>query len=128
MLKAIIAGRLGRDAEHRTTQGGTDICSFSVACDVGYGENKTTVWVDVAKFGAGASGLARILSKGDSVTVVGDLKTREHNGKTYLDCRADEIALQGGQGGERTKPQSDRQAGEQGGSNYDDLDDEIPPF
>lgn len=95
MLKVIIAGRLGKNAEHRTTQGGTDVCSFSVATDVGWGENKHTVWVDVAKFGKGAEGLTRYLTKGTSVTVVGDLSTREHEGKTYLNCRADDISLQG---------------------------------
>ena len=36
MLIATIAGRLGKDAEHKTV-GSSDLCSFSVAADVGYG-------------------------------------------------------------------------------------------
>lgn len=124
MLKVIIAGRLGKNAEHRTTQDGTDICSFSVATDVGWGDNKRTIWVDVAKFGKGAAGLTRYLTKGTSVTVVGDLSTREHEGKTYLNCRADDITLQGG---------GKSEGGSSGGGNssqggYDDLDDELAPF
>lgn len=120
MLKVTLAGRVGKDAEARSTQDGTDICSFSVACDIGWGDNKRTLWVDVAKFGKGAKGLADYVKKGDPITVVGDLSTREHDGKTYLNCRADEIALQGkGEGrGERKRPYDDPPA--------DDLDDGIP--
>ena len=32
MLMAIIAGRLGRDAELKKTKNDTSVCSFSVAC------------------------------------------------------------------------------------------------
>lgn len=131
MLKVTLAGRVGKNAEVRSTQGGTDICSFSVACDVGWGENKSTLWVDVARFGNGAKGIAPHIRKGDNITVVGDLSTREHDGKTYLNCRADEIALQGGGGaperGERKQPYNDNSGGG-GGSNYDDLDADSIPF
>lgn len=129
MLKTFFAGRVGKDAEHRTTQGGMDICSFTVACDTGYGENKSTVWIDVAKFGKGAQGLSRYIRKGDNITVTGDLTTKEHNGKMYLQCRADDVALQGGKSdnrGERRRSYDDPPANQGGG--YGDLDDEIPPF
>lgn len=108
MLKITVAGRLGRDAQYKTTQGGAELCSFAVAADVGFGENKQTYWVDVTRWGKGAEGLSRHLLKGTSVTVTGDLSTREYEGKTYLQCRADEVALQGGrQGGERKQPYDD---------------------
>lgn len=126
MLKVVIAGRLGRNAEHRRTQDGTDICSFPVACDVGWGENKRTIWLDVAKFGKGAEGLSKHLNKGDPVTVMGDLSTREHEGKTYLNCRADEVTLQGSKGdgrGERKRPYD-----EPVGNDYSDMDSEQIPF
>lgn len=126
MLKITVAGRLGRNAAHRTTQGGTDICNFSVACDVGWGENKTTYWVDVSKFGKGAEGLSKILRKGDAVAVMGDLSTREHEGKTYLQCRADEVTLLGGGDQRGERKQSYDSGNQAGGSNYDDLDDDIP--
>lgn len=121
MLKVTVSGRLGRNAKHTTTQGGTDICSFPVACDVGWGDNKTTYWIDVAKFGKGAEGLSRHLNKGDAVTVIGDLTTREHEGKTYLNCRADDIALQGGSKERQQEPAQQQER-------YDSLDDDLPPF
>jgi single-strand DNA-binding protein len=119
MLKVILAGRLGRDAQFKTLQDGTGRCSFAVACDVGFGERKQTYWVDVTKWGKGAEGLTRYLTKGTSVAVVGELSTREHEGKTYLQCRADDVTIQGG-GGQRQEPTGGAQAPS------DALDDDIP--
>lgn len=124
MLQLSIAGRLGRDAEHKQTQGGTDLCSFSVAADVGFGDSKQTVWVDVTKWGKGAQGLSGILRKGAAVAVTGEMSLREHNGKTYVQCRADNVTI-------LSTPQGSGQRQEQpdtGGNtpNPDDLDDDIP--
>lgn len=124
MLKLTIAGRLGKDAQHKQTQGGTDLCSFPVAADVGYGENKQTYWVDVTKWGKGAEGLARILRKGAAVTVIGELSTREHDGKTYLQCRADDVTIQSKIEGGRREP--DGSQGHASGFADDELDDQIP--
>ncbi len=128
MLNLSLAGNLGRDAEHKTTQGGQELCSFAVAVNVGFGENKTTVWVDVTRWGKGAEGLARILRKGSKVAVCGELSTREHNGKTYLQCRADNVTVQGTpDGGERREQAAPANQGGSGwGQNAPDLDDHIP--
>jgi len=121
MLNLTIAGNVGKDAEHKTT-GNSELCSFSVAVNVGYGENKTTQWVDVSKWGKGAQGLAGILRKGSRVAVTGELSLREYNGKTYLQCRADNVTiLSTPERGEAKKPYS-----EPAGGGYSDLDDEIP--
>ena len=126
MLKITVAGRLGRDAEFRTMQDGTGICNFAVAADVGFGDKKKTYWVDVAKFGKGSEGLSKILRKGASVAVTGELGTREHQGKTYLQCRADDITILGGaQGsGQRDNYQQERKPSPQPA--HDDLNDDIP--
>lgn len=127
MIIVTVAGNTGKDAEYKTTQGGTELCKFSLAGTVGYGDNKQTIWFDVTKWGKGAEGLSRVLLKGVKVTVSGELSQREHEGKTYLQIRADHIALQG-----------ERQAGQQsaGGSGSqsrpsrppfdDNLDDDVP--
>lgn len=95
MLQLFTAGNVGRDAEYKTTQGGHEICSFSLAAETGFGDNKATVWVDVSKWGKGAQGLARVLRKGSRVAVTGEMSLREHNGKTYVQCRADNIKILG---------------------------------
>ena len=127
MLIVTIAGALGRDAEYKTTQGGKSFCSFPVAASVGYGDNKTTIWVDVTRWGEGAQGLSRHLLKGSKVTVTGELSTREHNGKTYLQCRADHVALQGSRGdGPRSEEREQvRKVESVNAFADDDLD---PPF
>lgn len=124
MLKIVIAGRLGKDAQHKQTQSGTDLCSFPVAADVGYGESKQTYWVDVTKWGKGAEGLARILRKGTAVTVIGELSTREHDGKTYLQCRADDVTIQSKIEGGRREP--DGSQGHASSFADDELDTDIP--
>lgn len=104
MLIVTASGNLGRDAEFKTTQNGKEFCSFSVAASIGYGENKQTVWLDVSKWGAGAEGLARILRKGSNVTVSGEMSLREHNGKTYVQCRADHVSINSTPKGEGGAP------------------------
>jgi single-strand DNA-binding protein len=100
-LVATAVGNLGKDAEYKVSQDGKGRCTFSVATTSGYGDNKATTWVDVTRFGAGAEGLSKLLTKGTKVTAIGELSTREHNGKTYVQMRADHVILQGGRQGER---------------------------
>jgi single-strand DNA-binding protein len=131
MLQLSVAGRLGRDAEHKTTQGGTDLCSFSVAADIGFGDNKQTVWVDVTKWGKGAEGLARILRKGSSIAATGEMSLREHNGKTYVQLRADNVTILGTPQAQRVSGGYDREAARREIENARgpaDLDDDFPPF
>jgi single-strand DNA-binding protein len=126
MLNLTMAGNTGKDAEYKTTNG-SEFCSFSVAVNVGYGDKKTTVWVDVTKWGKGAQGLSGILRKGSKVAVSGELSMREHNGKTYLQCRADNVTIlstpdNGGATGQASQPPASTASS----SGFDDLDDDIP--
>ena len=123
MKQICIAGATGRDAEHKTTQSGQELCSFSVAVDDGYGDNKTTMWFDVTRWGKGADSLARILRKGSKVAVTGDLSTREHDGKTYLQVRADKVTIQS------TPKGSDAGSSDPGnGGKSNEWDDSTIPF
>jgi single-strand DNA-binding protein len=78
-------------------------------------------------FGKRGEVLAQYLTKGSKVTVCGDLSTREHEGKTYLQVRADQVTLQGG--GNRDKPEGGGggySAPPSGGAGGFDADDGIP--
>lgn len=126
-----IAGMLGKDAVFKTTQGGNQLCNFTVAVNTGYGDNKTVTWWDVTKWGKGTDKLAEMLAKGTKVSVSGEVSTREHEGKTYLQIRADHVTLQGGRG-EKHNDLTHRNQDGFGGSqrpsplDYGSLDDEIP--
>ena len=132
-MKAItIAGRLGKDAETRNTQAGDQVTGFTVAVDEGFGDKKRTLWFDCSFWGKRGAAVAQYLTKGSSVTVSGELSTREYEGKTYLTVRAHDLTLQGGnsQSGQRDSGQS--QQGGSGGysapptGGVPDMDDEIP--
>lgn len=121
MISITVAGNAGKDAVAKTTQGGDAFCSFSLPGTSGFGDKEQTVWFDVTKWGKGADGLAKHIVKGTPVTVTGELSTREHEGKTYLQIRADRVKLQGSRSG-----------GQQSASKpppFDDgLDSDAPPF
>lgn len=94
--------RLGRDAEVRFTKGGTAVCSFTGAVDSGYGDKKTTTWVQFALFGKRAEGnLPEYLVKGAQVAVSGELTTDEYqdkegNNRFSLRCLVNSLDLIGG--------------------------------
>ena len=124
MLQLSIAGRTGRDAQYRQTQDGGEICNFTVATDVGFGDRKQTVWVDVTRWGKGAKGLSECLPKGTSVAVTGEMSTREHEGKTYIHLRADRVTLLGGRSDGGTNAPTEPQRNSRNTAR-DDLDDDL---
>lgn len=129
MKTIVIAGRLGKDAELRRTQDGTAVLNFTVAVDDGYGERKGTLWFDCSLFGKRGEALERHLSKGNAVTVSGDLGKREHDGKTYLTVRVSELTMQGGGEKREAAPKHERKVNRDDPREYggrDDLDDDIP--
>lgn len=103
-----IAGRLGRDAELKHVKE-TDVCNFSVAETIGFGDRKQTQWWSCALWGSRGEKLAQYLTKGTAVTVCGEVTTREYTGKDglkfELQCRVLEVTLQGSrEGGDQEKP------------------------
>lgn len=137
-----IAGRIGKDAELRTTSNGDKVCGFSVAVETRNGRDKVTNWFRVSLWGKRGEALSQYLTKGSAVTVVGEFSLGEYDGKPQLNLRASEVALQGGGNGNgggqsRREPDGSRgsPANEWGntGGGYtrssgfgDDLDDDIP--
>ena len=98
-----IVGNVGKDAVHKSTQGGKEFVSFPVAAKVGWGEREQTLWFDVTKW-SGSQKLADMLLKGSKVTVIGRLSTREHEGKTYLQIDAQELVPTGRAAGDSPAP------------------------
>lgn len=125
MKTVVIAGRLGKDAELRRTQGGDPVLGFSVAVDDGYGDNKRTLWFRCSMWGKRAQSLDGHLTKGSAVTVAGDLSTDEYEGKTNLTIRVSELTMQGGGEKREVAPKRDRDD-PRTGRQMEDLDDQIP--
>jgi single-strand DNA-binding protein len=125
MKNIVVAGNIGKDAVVRTTQGGDRITGWSVAVEDGFGQNKRTLWFDCSWFGGRGEKLAQYLTKGSKITVSGDFSTREHEGKTYLQVRVNDVTLQGG-GQDRQR--DDRQQDQRVSGQADDLDADSIPF
>lgn len=125
-----ISGQLGRDAEVRYLPNGDAVCSFSVADS--QGKEKPTIWWRCSLFGKRAESLNQYLTKGMSVTVVGNITEREYDKDGVkmksMDVRVNDIALQGGKrdAGIQAHPASSKAAPAKGGSGFEDMDDDIP--
>lgn len=123
-----IAGTTGRDAEYKTTQSGAEMCSTSVAVNGYANGEKTTTWYDVTSWGKGSEGLARMLRKGSKIACSGELSTREHNGKTYLQVRTNGITVQGTPAGGTDAPQEPQRSSRQAETVHPDAPDDPIPF
>ena len=95
MIYATVIGNIGSDAELKTIGSGKSVANFSVAAKNGR-KDEAPAWVRCAIWGERAQKLKEYLTKGKSVTAMGVLTRREHEGKTYLELDVQEIALQGG--------------------------------
>lgn len=84
-------GRLGQDPETRFTQSGDPVCNFSIACDSGYGDKKSTEWVRLVAFKKTAELCGQYLQKGRQVYVSGRMQTRKWTNKDGQDVYTTEI-------------------------------------
>lgn len=149
-------GRLGADAELRTTQSGEKVLGFRVANDVGFGDRKTTQWVECSLWGRRGEAISQYMTKGKMVCVSGELTMREFEKRdgtrgAGLSVRVNEVDFMssgrdeggggggyesrggggyGGGGGGYSGGGRDQGGGGGGGGGrpprHDDLDDEIP--
>lgn len=126
-------GNLGGDVKVNST-GGSTVANFSVAVKSGFGDKAQTMWIACALWGKQAeSKLIDYLTKGQQVAITGELSTREHDGKTYLQVRVSTIHLVGGksEGGQQQAPrqqqapQRQQQAPQPAPGLYD-FSDDIP--
>ena len=130
MKSITIAGNIGKDAVTRTTPNGEKVTGWSVAVEERNGQDKRSIWFDCTLWGKRGESLAQYLTKGGKVAVSGELSTRDHEGKTYLTIRVDQVTLQGGKPDgerqERSQQSSGYGAGGSANSGRSDMDDDLP--
>lgn len=85
MLNVVaIMGRLVYDPELKTTQQGTSVCSFRIACDRNYapqGEERQADFIDITAWRQTAEFVCRYFSKGSLIAIDGSLQTRQYQDK-----------------------------------------------
>lgn len=82
--KVLLIGRTPAKPSLKEGKTGTKYCSFSVATNSGYGENKKTDWHDITAFNNTAEKCAQYIEKGTLVLVEGRISydKYEKDGKT----------------------------------------------
>ena len=98
MNKVILNGNLVRDMEVRQTKGGTDVGEFTIANNVGYGDNQKTTFVKCTIFGTRVEALEQYLVKGAGVLLDGSLEINNYEAddktwKTYVNIVVDGLEI-----------------------------------
>ena len=99
MQSLTIAGNVGKDATHRTTQNGDSVLSFSLAVDNGKdkdGNRRDATWFDCSIWGKRADSLRNHIVKGTRLVLSGRPTARAHDGKAYLGISVNELTFMGG--------------------------------
>ena len=122
-------GRLTKDAELKQLQTNT-VCNFDVACNIGYGDRKKTIYLRCDLWNKRAESLHSYLKKGNQVFISGELSTEEYtdkNGdiKSSLKCRGNDLSF-GAETRNNEKIQPTEQNNEKIQQEPTIDDDEIP--
>ena len=70
-------GRLAADPECGESGGGVVYATFGLAIEKGYGENKSTMFLDIVTFRQQADFVRQHLHKGDAINVIGSVNVRD---------------------------------------------------
>ena len=95
MLNVVaIMGRLMADPELKTTQQGTSVCSFRIACDRNFawqGEQRQADFIDIVAWRAQAEFVCKYFQKGSLIAIEGNLQTRQYQDKNGSNRTAVEV-------------------------------------
>jgi single-strand DNA-binding protein len=73
----ILKGRLTADAELKTTPNGKNVCSFTLAVDRGFGDNKVTDFLTCVAWEQRAEFISKYFNKGSEIRILGEINTRK---------------------------------------------------
>ena len=82
MNKVVLVGRLARDPELRTTQSGTAVVTFTVACDRRFtrqGEERQADFINCVAWNKTAEFVSRYFTKGMRIALDGRIQTRSYD-------------------------------------------------
>ena len=107
MNRVILIGRLSRDPEKSYTTGkGTAVAKFGIAVDNGFGDNKKTVFIDVAAWDKSADFVMNYFKKGKEILIEGRLEldvweSKEGEKRSKISVTAERVSFVGSGGGEK---------------------------
>lgn len=65
----VMTGRLTRDAEHKVLPTGTELVTFDIANNTGFGKYEKTLFVTINHWGKSGKGMLPYLTKGKGVAI-----------------------------------------------------------
>lgn len=104
MLNVVaIMGRLVADPELRTTQQGTNVCTFRIAFERNFakqGEQRQADFIDIVAWRQQAEFVSKYFQKGSMIAIDGSLQTRQYqdkqgNNRTAVEVVANNISFAG---------------------------------
>lgn len=99
MIKVFVHGRLTRDPELRHTQGGTPVCSFTVASDKRKREDGAD-FIDCKAWNGLGEMISKYFTKGKEIVLAGALSSRKYqdrngNNRTAWEVTAENVEFCG---------------------------------
>lgn len=95
MLNVVaIMGRLVADPELRTTQQGTNVCTFRIACERNFakqGEQRQADFINIVAWSQQAEFVSKYFQKGSMIAIDGSLQTRKYQDKNGHNRTAVEV-------------------------------------
>lgn len=130
----VLSGRLTADTELKTTPNGISVCTFNIAVDRGYGDNKATDFITIVAWRGTAEFVAKHFRKGDLIGIEGSIQTRKYtdkngNNRTAFEVVANNIQFVGGKKTDNEQPEVDPpQQFAQNNADFDEVsgDDDLP--
>lgn len=77
--RVILIGRLTKDPELRYTNSGKSVCSFTLAVESGFGDNKRTDFINIVVWSKQGETCSEYLAKGKLAAVEGRLQIRNYD-------------------------------------------------
>lgn len=127
--RIVIAGRMVADPEYRTTNSGTPVASFRLACDRDFKDKQTgergVDWVSCVAWRNTADFVRNYFTKGRMAIVEGRLQTRQYQDKDGNKRTATEVVADSVYFGDSKKDNdSGYQPDYQPPQHFEDVDDE----
>ena len=94
MNKVVLVGRLSADPEIRFTQSGSQVASFHLAVDSGYGDHKRTDFIPHVAWNKIAETVGNNLGKGRKVLTEGRLQIRSYDATDGTKRRVAEVIIE----------------------------------
>ena len=129
--KVLLIGRLTADPQARSTPGGAQVTSFSIATnrnwtDKSGAKKEATEFHNIVVWGRQAEVAAKFLTKGSEVYVEGRLQTRSWEGKDGQQRKTTEIICERMQLGSRRGPSEGGYSAKGPKSNSEPVAEEMP--